>query len=172
VRSDKGTIRALARRGTEEGRLHRGEEHLGKRVEPMLCEGCGATLVKRRWRRPAAKPTHDLLARARWTVCPACEQQGGEVYLGRIVIADPGDDAGAIRRRIGNVAKRAEFTQVERRIVSIEKRKDGGLEVLTTSQKLAHRIVHELKKAFGGRAQYRWLDDGLLEASWRPRVAA
>jgi hypothetical protein len=38
---------------------------------------------------------------------------------------------------------------------------------LTTSQKLAHRIVHELKKAFRGRATYAWSDDGTLFATWQ-----
>jgi hypothetical protein len=56
-------------------------------------------------------------------------------------------------------------------VVSIERRPEGGLEILTTSQKLAHRIVHELKKAFGGRAVYRWADDGHLDARWSPRTA-
>lgn len=33
------------------------------------------------------------------------------------------------------------------------------LEVLTTSQKLAHRIAREVEKAFGGRAHFSWSDD-------------
>jgi hypothetical protein len=41
-----------------------------------------------------------------------------------------------------------------------------GLDVLTTSQKLAHRIVRELKKLFRGRTTYRWSDDGSLFAVW------
>ena len=32
----------------------------------------------------------------------------------------------------------------------------SALEVLTTSQKLAHRIATELRKAFGGRTTYAW----------------
>ena len=43
---------------------------------------------------------------------------------------------------------------------------DNGLDVLTTSQKLAHRLAHELKKAFGGRITYTWSDDGTLLAEW------
>jgi hypothetical protein len=38
--------------------------------------------------------------------------------------------------------------------------------VLTTSQKLAHRLAHELKKALGGRVAYNWSDDGTLFATW------
>jgi NMD protein affecting ribosome stability and mRNA decay len=104
-------------------------------------------------------------------VCPACQQAEGEEYFGRVLIrgkATAGEDA--IRRRIRNVAARAGFTQPERRVVSVERRGDV-LEVLTTSQKLAHRIVHELKKAFGGRASYLWSDDRTLLASWQPREA-
>jgi hypothetical protein len=71
----------------------------------------------------------------------------------------------AIRQRIANVDAQAQFTQPERRVVSAER--DGAVfEVLTTSQKLAHRIVHELKKAYRGRASYKWSDDGSLFAVW------
>jgi len=72
-----------------------------------------------------------------------------------------------IRARIANVGRRAESNQPERRIVSAEW--DGStLEVLTTSQKLAHRIARELEKEFGGRATYQWKDeDGMLLTVWK-----
>jgi len=74
-------------------------------------------------------------------------------------------------RRIENVAKRAAYTQPERRIVSLGW-EGKTLEVLTTSQKLAHRIARELKKAFGGRTTYAWSDrDGTLSATWRKEGA-
>jgi hypothetical protein len=64
------------------------------------------------------------------------------------------------------VEERARHTQPDRRIVRI-RRRDGGLEVLTTSQKLAHRFAHELKKAFKGRTSYSWSDrDRRLYATW------
>jgi len=77
-------------------------------------------------------------------------------------------DEDGIRRRAQNVAARAAFTQPERQVVSVERR-GKVLEVLTTSQKLAHRIAHELKKAFGGRTSYVWSDDRTLLATWQPR---
>ena len=47
------------------------------------------------------------------------------------------------------------------------RRTGSGLEVTTTSQELAHRLVRELKKAFHGRATYSWSDrDGQLTARW------
>jgi hypothetical protein len=42
-----------------------------------------------------------------------------------------------------------------------------ALEVLTTSQKLAHRVGRELQKAFGGSVSYAWSDrGGELLAVW------
>jgi hypothetical protein len=38
--------------------------------------------------------------------------------------------------------------------------------------KLAHRLVHELKKVLGGKANYGWSNDGSLFATWTPRQAA
>ena len=105
---------------------------------------------------------------AHWPRLPACQQTGRE-YFGRVLIPDAAvADEDGIRRRAQNVAARAAFTQPERQVVSVERR-GKVLEVLTTSQKLAHRIAHELKKAFGGRTSYVWSADRTLLATWQPR---
>jgi hypothetical protein len=90
-------------------------------------------------------------------------------YYGRVLIggAFAAANKAEIRRRIAKVDARARFTQPQRRVITVTREGDV-LEVLTTSQKLAHRIAHELKKAFRGRATYRWSDaDGSLFATWR-----
>ena len=111
--------------------------------------------------------TAALLDRAVWIQCPACKQVRTGEYWGHVIVRGGFVVANetAIRQRIQNVAAQAESTQPERRLVSAER--DGDvLDVLTTSQKLAHRIVHELKKAFRGRASYKWSEDGSLFAVW------
>jgi NMD protein affecting ribosome stability and mRNA decay len=164
----KGLIRSLNRRGTRSAKVRPVEARAGRPREGAVCERCGAMFSRRTWRRDHAV-SDSLLARAAWVVCPACQQTGREEYFGRVLIrGGAAADEDAIRRRIQNVAARAGFTQPERQIVSVERRGDV-LEVLTTSQKLAHRIVHELKKAFGGRTSYVWSDDRTLLASWQPR---
>jgi hypothetical protein len=60
---------------------------------------------------------------------------------------------------------RLQFTHPERRLVCAD-RDNAALEVLTSSQKLAHRIVRELTKAFRGRTTYKWSDDGSLFVVW------
>jgi NMD protein affecting ribosome stability and mRNA decay len=163
----KGLIRSLNRRGTESAKKRPIEARGGRLREPKACERCGAIFARRMWQRQA-KVSHSVLARAEWTVCPACRQASQEEYWGRVVIrgARALRDESAIRRRIDNVAERAGFTQPERRLVSVERQGDT-LEVLTTSQKLAHRIVHELKKVFRGQASYAWSEDGSLFATWQ-----
>jgi hypothetical protein len=135
--------------------------------QPAVCDRCGAVLLNRTWR--ARKVTGALLERASWRTCPACRQVAGEEYFGRVSIRGGFARANqaAIRRRVRNVEQRARFTQPERRVVAVD-REGSDLEVLTTSQRLAHRIVQELKKAFRGRASYHWDEhDGSLYAVWQ-----
>jgi hypothetical protein len=166
AKTNKGLIRSLNRSSTKPKKLRAAEMRGGRLPEPSVCEQCGATYRRRVWRRPAA-PSAALLARARWTRCPACVQTSRAEYLGRVLLRGPylAAHEKTIRARIHNVVARASARQPERRLVSVETR-DDTVEVLTTSQKLAHRIAHEVKKAFGGRTSYAWADDGVLTARW------
>lgn len=163
----KGLIRSLNRRGTRTSKKPEVAAKSPALPDPSCCERCGALFTRQAWRRAGSR-SYGLLQEAAWTVCPACKQFERGEYFGRVVIR--GEFAAAhakeIRQRIANVAERARFTQPERRVVSAE---SAGqvLEVLTTSQKLAHRIVHELKKSYRGRATYAWSpEDGSLYATW------
>jgi hypothetical protein len=162
----KGLIRSLSRGFARTKKRRPVETAAGHPVEPSVCEACGAVFARRLWRRDR-KITGALLARARWTRCPGCSQVDRRVGFGRVVIhgafALAHEDV--IRRRLANVAARAAYTQPERRISTVD-RHDDMIEVITTSQKLAHRIVHELRKLYRGRASYAWCDDGTLFATW------
>jgi hypothetical protein len=132
------------------------------------CERCGEVFARKTWRRSRRRTTHALLRGARWGLCPACRQADAGQAFGRVLMLGDIDAAREVelRRRIRNVCARAKFTQPQRRLLAV-RGVDGGLEVLTTSQKLAHRIAHEIHKAFGGRVSYAWSDgDGRLFARW------
>ena len=163
----KSLIRSGSRRGVRSDKSPAVARKPPRPPEPAVCRRCGSVFTRRTWR--ADRPlTTALLARASWVVCPACRGVNRAEGYGKVIIrgAYAVDHEDAIRQRIRNVAARARFTQPERRIVSAE-RSGPVLEVLTTSQKLAHRIVHELRKAFRGRASYVWsADDGSLLATW------
>jgi NMD protein affecting ribosome stability and mRNA decay len=166
----KALIRAHARAGTSTGKTRRAESG-GRPPEPSVCERCGAVFQKRVWR--SGRPASDaLLARATWGTCPACAQRREGTYVGRVRILCGASFANEdrIRRRIDNVAAWAEAAHPEHRIVSVDRDGDA-IEVLTTSQKLAHRVAHELKKLLRGTVTYRWSDDGSLFATWAPARA-
>jgi hypothetical protein len=136
-------------------------------ADPTACERCGAVFTRKTWRRRGLDP--ELFHRAAWDVCPACRQEADGEFYGRVVVEGtlPPEKLEEVERRIHGVAARAEFTQPERRVIDVRVTA-GTLEVLTTSQKLAHRLARELEKAFGGRTHYAWSDrDGRLVATWQ-----
>jgi NMD protein affecting ribosome stability and mRNA decay len=166
--------------------MHRGDADRGRAasarrgprlVEPTMCERCGAVFLHKTWRRGRRRLAFTPPVGVRWAVCPACRQiADGEGY-GRVLLRGEGVPLveEAVRLRVAHVADRAAYTQPERRLVSLERRGDA-YDLLTTSQKLAHRIARELQKAFGGRVRYAWDErDGSLVAQWhldrRPREA-
>ncbi len=165
--NDKATIRSLSRKGAKSGKSATRAGHTAPEHDPSVCKRCGAVFTRRTWRRDH-RLTHGVLTNTAWVVCPACEQIKGETYNGRVIARGAGVAAkeAAIHKRVTNVSARAEFTQPEHRLVSISS-EGATIEILTTSQKLAHRVAHELKKAFGGRTTYTWSDrDGSLLATW------
>jgi RNA polymerase subunit RPABC4/transcription elongation factor Spt4 len=169
----KGLTRSLDRRGTRSDMSPPVAQKQRAPEDPSVCDVCGSIYTAKTWRRNRALPAK-LINAAAWTICPACKQAKSGEYFGRVLVrgSNASSNLEAIRARIANVERRAEFTQPERRIVS--SKWDGvTLEVLTTSQKLAHRIARELQKAFGGRARYTWSDqDGALTAVWEAQTRA
>ena len=163
----KGLTRSLDRRGTRSNMSPPVAQKQRPPKDPSVCDVCGSIYTAKTWRRNRTLPAK-LINAAAWTICPGCKQAKSGEYFGRVLVrgSNASSNLEAIRARIANVERRAEFTQPERRIVS--SKWDGAtLEVLTTSQKLAHRIARELQKAFGGRARYNWSDqDGALTAVW------
>ena len=135
---------------------------------PLRCERCNAVYENKTWR--VRRASTAVPVGVTWTLCPACSQQAAGEFFGRVTIPSrlPEDLELAVRRRVWNVERRARHTQPERRLVGVERTRQG-LEILTTSQKLAHRIARELEKAFGGRARYEWADrERELDATWIP----
>ncbi len=139
-----------------------------KLKDPTVCDRCGAVFSGQTWRRNH-RVTHFGLMQTDWATCPTCEQARNPIAYGRILFKGTyvREHEEAFRQRIGNVAARAEYTQPQRRVISATWEGDD-FEVLTTSQKLAHRIVTEIKKAFGGTTAYGWSGkNGSLFATWR-----
>jgi len=167
-RVGKGLVRALARAGSKSD--HRPAVALkGPTVTDQTVCACGAVFAHKTWRRSARRLRGAVTRDAVRGVCPACRQVAAGSAFGRVLLEGSyvSGHAEELIRRIRNVAARAEFTQPERRLVRVVKR-GSTLEVLTTSQKLAHRIAREIAKAFQGAVSYQWSGrEGRLLALWR-----
>ncbi len=168
---DKGLARSKDRRGSRSDKSPPVTRKAQFR-DPSICDRCGAVYTAKTWRRGRTLPT-ELADRATWVHCPGCAQAEAGEYYGRVLIELPeraAANADVISRRIKNVESRAGYTQPERKVLS-SVWSGGELEVLTTSQKLAHRIAREIAKAFGGKPRFSWDDeDGTLLA--RLKVSA
>lgn len=163
----KALVRSTNRLGVRSKKAPPAVIRLGLPSHPSVCDGCAQVYAGKKWQRVELLERLDL-ARAHYTLCPACRQVEEGQHFGTLELSGPElvRNKTEILRRIRNVEARAGHTQPQRRIVSIERRGEQ-LRVLTTSQKLAHRIARELTKAFRGNAEYRWTDDGHLLATWR-----
>lgn len=160
----KALIRGMNRRGTKSDRTP-AVARKQTFTDPSICDRCGAVYIAKSWRRGprVGRETRD---KAKWVVCPGCSQARSGEYHGRILIETRDvPDRKAITARVANVERRALVTQPERRIVS-SNWSGNTFEVLTTSQKLAHRIAREIEKAFGAKTHYSWAsEDGELFAT-------
>jgi len=153
----KALIRSLNRRGSRSDKTPAVAQKQ-KFSDPSICERCGSVYTAKTWRsRP--RLASEVMDKAQWVKCPGCAQAASGEYHGQVLIA-VGDSASrdAISARIANVERRAQITQPERQIVA-SNWNGKTLEVLTTSQKLAHRIAREVEKAFSGKAHFSWSDD-------------
>ena len=167
TKQSRGLIRSLNRQAVRDDKSPRVVHKTPAIHEPTICVRCGAVFLRKTWRHDH-KLSDEQIERCQWGFCPACNQVSRQEGQGRLIIrgvaASRRED---IQRRLQNAAKRAMKTQPERRIVSIDATDNGAtLDVLTTSQKLAHRLAHEVKKLLRGRVAYSWSDDGTLFATW------
>jgi hypothetical protein len=168
-RVSKGLVRALVRAGSKSDHLPAVAHKSPAPKDRTVCGGCGAVFTHKTWRRSARRLEAAAMQGAVFGTCPACRQAANGRAFGRVVLEGSyvAGHADELERRIRNVAARAGFTQPERRVVDVVAQ-GSTLEVLTTSQKLAHRIARELAKAFQGTVSYHWsAPDGRLSAVWR-----
>jgi len=172
-RGGKGLIRSMDRRGSRSDMSPPVTRKVQFR-DPSICDRCGAVYSAKTWRRGRSLSA-ELADRAAWVHCPGCAQAESGEYHGRVLIELPeraAASASDISHRIKNVESRAGYTQPERKVLS-STWNGNELEVLTTSQKLAHRIAREVAKAFGGKPRFSWDDeDGTLLARLKVRASA
>lgn len=139
--------------------------------EIIQCSGCGAFYVRRRW--TLSPPTgFSKPANARPIFCPACMKMrerypGGELHLLGVESAERAE----IVRILRNEEERARQKNPLERIMQLQA-KDGDWRVETTTEKLAQRLGRSIKKARGGKIEYKWgHNNKFIRVIWDKRGA-
>jgi hypothetical protein len=121
----------------------------------IQCSGCVAFYYRRRW---TLKPPAEVRSSTdnKRTVCPACKKikekyPAGELHL----LGLDGEERGAVVSILRNKEKRARQKNPLERIMHLQAT-NGDWWVETTTEKLAQRLGRSIKKARGGKIDYKW----------------
>ena len=142
-------------------------------AEPILCAGCGAAYVNRRWSRSAAA----RLRAAGFTggpidarICPACRRRESGVPRGFVHV--DGEFAAARRDEIVRLLRNeAERAIEDNPLAQVLEWTDtgAGLLVTTTTEHLAVRLGRALEKAYDGRLLFGFSHENKLAHIWWQR---
>jgi hypothetical protein len=170
---------------------HAAGRHRTRRAsdEPLVCEVCGDIYADRRWSFPVRakgrqKPTTLDISKREWVafaegheekkhsrgrppqvvVCPACQRQREGVPSGFVHLDGAYLNAHLeeIRRLLEQEAERAAEDNPLARIMRWEKDEHTRLTLATTTEHLAQRLGHALKKAFKGKVHYDFSHENKL----------
>jgi hypothetical protein len=158
---------------------HAAGRHRTRRApaEPILCAGCGATYVNRRWSRAATA----RLRASGFTggpidarICPACRRRQSGVPRGFVHV--DGEFAAAHRdellRLLRNEAARAGEDNPTGQVIDWADTGAGGLLVTTTTEHLAVRLGRALEKAYDGKLLFGFSHENKLAHVWWQRAGA
>jgi len=139
-----------------------------KYPEPTVCPECGAVFKDGRWqwKEHLAEP---LKGNVNESLCPACRRKrdrypGGFVYLSGKFFKEHKEE---ILNRIKNVVDEVMSFRPLQRILWIEEKEDGTVEIATTSEHLARHIGEAVNKAFKGNFEVNYNDgEKLARVFW------
>jgi hypothetical protein len=135
----------------------------GKLPDPTACTSCGAMYRDGRW--IWGSPPAD----ANRTRCPACRRVEDDYPAGMVLVE--GEFAHAHREEIRGLARNLEEREKQehplKRIMRMEEREDGALEIATTDVRLARGIGKALHHAYQGDLDYHFTEaENLLRVHW------
>ena len=138
----------------------------------VVCQACGAVFIRRRWV-AAGTPNARLTARSGPVVratCEACRMVAegtwrGELRVSGEFFATHHED---IEHLLRNEVARSLADNPLARIVKWTPSGPSGLTVTTTTEHLAKRLGHALRKAFDGTVHYEFSHENkFAHVSWK-----
>ena len=135
-------------------------------AEPTVCPKCHASFMGGRWTwaKPAANDD------AAEMVCPACQRIQDKFPAGYVTLK--GDFFTKNREEIVAMMqaheKKEKAEHPLQRIMALDQKKDGTLEVQTTDSQLARSLGEALHDAYKGDLKVRYSrDENLVRAVWK-----
>lgn len=135
-----------------------------------LCKRCGAVYHEKRWYKREDLPEKlENKPNTGLVFCPGCQKfrdkyPGGYLTIEGGFVEEHGDE---IVRLIENKEDRQIYINPLEKVMDI-RRRDGRIEVETTTDKLAQRIGLIIQKAFNGEITYKWsADNRTARVVWR-----
>ncbi|HPG24158.1 MAG: ATPase [Spirochaetaceae bacterium] len=136
----------------------------GKLSDPSACRTCGASYHEGRWTwRPAPVDAFQ-------TTCPACRRAEDGQPAGLVTLEGPflKEHRAEIEGLIRNLEEREKAEHPLKRVLSIEPRDDGAVEVATSDVHLARGIGRALHDAYQGEVDYGFTEiENLCRVHWR-----
>ena len=149
-----------------------GSHHPARAIpEPAVCSVCGDVYADQRWSKPDAErqsEKHLKFRPANIVTCPACIQErdgvpSGFVHLDGAFLSMHRDE---IKRLLQTEAERTAEDNPLARIMEWGKDEKGRLMISTTTEHLAQRLGHALKKAYDGEVRYDFSHENKLAHVW------
>jgi NMD protein affecting ribosome stability and mRNA decay len=128
--------------------------------EPLRCKGCGFIYWNKRWyRENEAKRLYGDRKIQGEIRCPACRKKADNVPMGLVTLAGSflEEHSDEIFNLIRNEEQKVMNHNALDRIVNIKKIK-GGVEITTTTERLAQRLGKAVHRAYSGNLQYSFSD--------------
>lgn len=124
--------------------------------EPLQCRGCGLIYWNKRWyQQNEAKKLYGDRNIQGETRCPACRKKADNVPMGLVTLEGSflRDHKDEIFNLIRNEEKKVMYHNPLERIVSVSRTQDG-IEITTTSERLARRLGKAVHRAYSGQLHY------------------
>ena len=128
-----------------------------KYPEPTVCPECGAVFLDGRWQWKE-QIKGELGEGINEALCPACRRKrdkypGGLVYLSGKFLNEHKEE---ILNRIKNVVEDVMALRPLQRILWIDEKEDGTIEIATTSEHLARHIGEAVNDSFKGEFEFSY----------------
>lgn len=135
-----------------------------KPPEPTVCPRCRATFASGRW------TWEDAPRDANQQTCPACQRIEDQFPAGYVTIKGEffKEHRDEIVGLIESHEKREKAARPLQRIMAMDDKSDGSLEVTTTDSHLARGIAEAIHGAYKGDLKLRYSrDENLVRAVWK-----